>query len=239
MPTLGYIHLRLGRDKNENSVGDPRFQFEYDAAGKPSGLRIRRGTKFESGDLIGTLNAMNHVHLIAGRSGREINAPAAIDFPGIGDSIPPVIEDVSLFNADWQKLEPDSGDPIKLAERTRVVVRAYDRMNGNSERRRLGVYRIGYQLVSNKSPINDIDWTINFDRMPSNEAVRFAYANGSRSGYTSDTIFSYIATNRVDGDSFSEGFLDTAALAAGSYTLSVFAADYFGNTTTEDVEIVR
>ena len=237
MPLIGYIHLRLGRDKDDHTFGDPRFQFELDVAGKPVDLRIPRGTSFSTGDTIGTLNSMNHVHLIAGRIGEEINALAAIDLPGIADTIPPVIEDVSIFSADWTKLSRDGR--IKLSERSRVVVRAYDRMNGNSERRRLGVYRIGYQLVSNGSPISEIDWTIKFDRMPSNDAVKFAYAEGSRSGYTADTIFDYIATNRVDGDSFSEGFLDASTLASGAYTLRVFAADYFGNVTSKDVVVVK
>jgi len=180
---------------------------------------------------------MNHVHLIAGRIGREINALVALDLPGISDSIPPVIEDVSFFADDWQKLS--GGGPIRLADRSRIVVRAYDRIDGNSDRRRLGVYRVGYQLLSNGLPLGEIEWRISFARSPSNDAVRFAYADGSRSGYTPDTIFNYIATNRVDGENAREGFLDTANLAPGKYVLRVFAADYFGNTASKDVEVSR
>ena len=237
MPLIGYIHLRLGRDKDNKPFDDPRFQFGRDADGKLTGIRVPRGAKFTAGDTIGTLNAMNHVHLIAGRTGHEINALAALDLPGISDSIPPVIEDVSIFADDWQKLS--GGGPIKLADRSRIVVRAYDRMDGNSERRRLGVYRVGYQLVSNGSPLREIEWRISFARSPSNDAVRFAYAEGSRSGYTPDTIFSYIATNRVDGENAREDFLDATNLAPGKYVLRVFAADYFGNITSKDVEVVK
>ncbi len=240
LPLIGYIHLRLGRDKDDRTFDDPRFQFERDATGKLVGVRVPRGSRFSAGDAIGTLNAMNHVHLIAGRSGREINALAALTLPGIADSISPVIENVALFGSDWVELEPEAKTPhIRLAEKTRIVVRAYDRMDGNSERRKLGVHRVGYQLLSNGSPLGDPVWPITFDRMPSNDAVRFAYAMGSQSGYTPNTFFDYLATNRVDGDSYGEGFLDTSMLASGSYTLRVFAADYFGNVSSKDVEVIK
>ena len=238
MPLLGYIHLRLGRDKDNRVFDDSRFRFEMDITGKLTGLRIPRGAKFSAGEPIGTLNSMNHVHLIAGRIGREINALAALELPGIGDSIAPVIEKVNIFDTAWDEIEPTSSG-IRLGQKNRIVVRAYDRMDGNSGRRRLGIYRVGYQLFSNGSPLGDVNWTIRFDRMPSNDAVRFTYAPGSRSGYTPDTVFDYIATNRVDGDSFSEGFLDASGFVPGSYSLRVFAADFFGNVTSKDVEVVK
>jgi hypothetical protein len=237
MPLLGYIHLRLGRDNDNRPFDDERFQFERDATEKLVDLRIPRGADFKRGDLLGTLNAMNHVHLIAGRSGHERNALAALVLPGVGDSIIPVIEKVDLFTADWQKLEGRPRTP--LSDRTRVVVRAYDRMDGNSERRRLGVYRLGYQLLANGAPSTDVVWTITFDRTPPNDAVRIAYADGSQSGYTGVTVFNYIVTNRINGADFREGFLDTSTLAPGEYTLRVFAADHFGNTATKDVLVVR
>lgn len=237
LPLIGYIHLRLGRDKDDRAFGDQRFQFESDATGKLVGLRVPRGARFAAGDPIGTLNAMNHVHLIAGRSGREINALAALQLPGVSDSIAPVIEDAALFRDDWTRIASDSA--IALPQKLRIVVRAYDRMDGNSERRRLGVYKVGYQLLSNGTPLGDIEWRIRFERSPSNEAVRTAYAEGSRSGYTPDTVFNYIATNRVDGENAQEDFLDSTSLAPGRYTLRVFAADYFGNVTSRDVEVVK
>lgn len=239
LPLIGYIHLRLGRDKENRPFGDPRFQFDHDAVGKIIGLRVRRGTRFRSGDAIGTLNAMNHVHLIAGRGGREINALAAITLPGIGDSIAPVIEDVALYTEDWKRIEPER-DVARVSGKLRVVARAYDRMDGNSERRRLGVYRLGYQLLSaDDAPLGDIAWTIRFDLMPENRAVPFAYAIGSQSGYTGETVFNYIVTNRIDGDSFEEGFFDTTGLPPGKYMLRVFASDHSGNLTSRDVRIIR
>jgi hypothetical protein len=236
MPTMGYIHNRMGRDQNDRPLGDPRFQFERDDNGKITGLRIPRGTVFKSGDPLGTLNALNHVHLIAGRSGEEMNALDALVLPGVSDSISPVIESVYLANANWDKLETRGGDPrIKLLDKTRVIVRAYDRVDGNVERRRLGVYKLGYQIFRDEQPLSDINWSISFERMPANEAVRFVYAPGSRSGYTPDTVFDYVVTNNVSGDDYGEGFIDPTSLASGRYTVRVFAADFFGNTATKEI----
>jgi DNA-binding beta-propeller fold protein YncE len=238
LPTIGYIHLRLGRDKNDNPLGDRRFQFDRDASGKLSDVRVARGARFNAGDALGTLNAMNHVHLIAGRSGSEMNALDALTFPGISDSISPVIERVELLGEDWSEVK---GERTRLGEKQRIVVDAYDRMDGNAERRRLGVYRLGYQVLSSGLPLSDTDWTIVFDRMPSNGAVSFAYAPGSRSGATGETRFRYIVSNRIGAEGFSESFLDSATLGPGSFTLRVYAADYFGNTASKDIsfEVIR
>ena len=239
LPTIGYIHIRLGRDKDDRTFGDPRFIFSNDPYGKLNGVRVPRGAKFASGDPIGTLNPMNHVHLIAGPSGAEMNALAALTLPGVSDGIPPVIEKVALFDEGWNEIETQAGSSrIKLTGRSRIVVRAFDRMDGNPERRRLGVYRVGYQVLnSDGSARSDVDWTITFDRNPPWEAVKTVYARGSKSGATGETIFNYIATNRLKPDSFSEGFLDAATLEPGNYTVRVFAADFFGNQAFKDIQI--
>jgi hypothetical protein len=242
MPTLGYIHISLGRDQSGKSFNDPRFQPVFDENRKQIGVRVARGAKFEAGEAIGTLNPMNHVHLIAGRSGAEMNALDALILPGLSDSIAPKIERVALFDENWKSIgETKSAvSRIKLEGKTRVVVRAYDRVDGNSERRKLGVYRIGYQILNeDKSPISELKWTIRFDRLPDEEAVKYVYAVGSKSGATGETIFDYIATNQVEGDSFREDFFDAGQLASGNYVLRVSAADFFGNITTEDTNFAR
>ena len=238
MPTLGYIHIRLGRNADGKPFDDARFQFQREN-GKLTGVRVPRGTKFKAGEPIGTLNPMNHVHLIAGRSGSEMNALDALILPGISDSRPPVIEKVSIYDRNWGLVETVSpASRIKLTEKTRIVVRAYDQMDGNSERRRLGVYMLGYQLLkSDKTPLADPKWTISFDRMPSNNAVRLAYANGSHSGATGETIFNYIVTNFVSGGDNREDFLDPATIGSGQFILRVFAKDYFGNESSKDIDI--
>ncbi len=239
MPTMGYIHIRLGRDANGNLFSDPRFQFQRDTSGEPMNVRIPRGAKFNAGERIGTLNSMNHVHLIAGRSGSEMNALDALILPGISDSRPPVIEKVTLFDVNWREIEtPSKNSRITLSDRIRIVVKAFDQVDGNNERRRLGLYRVWYQLYRGDVSVSTGPAAeIKFDRTPPNEAVKFVYANGSHSGATGETIFNYIATNYVEADTYREGFLDPSQLESGSYILRVSAADYFGNTTTRDLSI--
>ena len=233
LPEIGYIHIRLGRDSANKPFGDSRFQFNSDM----TGVRVRRGTMFLAGGIIGTLNPMNHVHLIAGPSGDEMNALEALILPGIIDTTPPTIEGVELFDENWTPIETVAkASRIKLAGKIRIVVRAFDRVDGNPERRRLGVFRLGYQiLLKDLSPMSDIDWNISFDRNPDPAAVKFAYAQGSKSGATGETIFKYIVTNKINGDSFSEGFLDAGYLPKGDFVLRAFAADYFGNTISKDI----
>ena len=242
MPTLGYIHIRLGRDQNDKLFDDRRFQFSRDERGKLKNVRVPRGAKFRAGEAIGTLNAMNHVHLIAGRSGAEMNALDALILPDVSDNIAPTIEKVSLFDETWQPLGEtrNANSRIKLSGKTRVVARAYDRMDGNAERRRLGVYKIGYQILrEDTTPLSEIVWTIIFDRLPDAEAVKFVYAVGSKSGATGETIFNYIATNRVNGDEFREDFFDAQTLDNGNYILRVFATDFFGNITSKEISFER
>jgi sugar lactone lactonase YvrE len=238
-PTLGYIHLRLGRDRDDKFFDDRRFIFSRNAGGKLSGVRIPRGAKFKAGEALVTLNAMNHVHLIAGRSGAEMNALDALRLPNISDSIAPVVEKVSLFDENWQEIETQNkAARITLSGKTRIVAKAYDRMDGNAERRRLGVFQVGYQIFKDGGiPVTEPLWTIRFDRLPEPEAVSLVYARGSKSGATGETIFNYIATNQVHGNVANENFFDAAQLENGNYTIRVFAADYFGNTASKDLEI--
>jgi sugar lactone lactonase YvrE len=239
LPQIGYIHIRLGRDQNDRMLPNSKFQPQYDAGNKLIDIRVPRGTKFEAGEPIGTLNAMNHVHLIAGPSGGEINALAALELPGIKDSIAPTIETAPVFDQNWASVETKgAGGRIKLAGKYRVVVRAFDRMDGNSDRRKLGVYKLGYQVIrDDASPVAEAIWSIVFDRMPPNEAAKFVYAGGSHSGATGETIFNYIVTNRLNGDTSYEEFFDTGMLSPGNYTIRVFAGDYFGNISTKEILI--
>ncbi len=239
MPTLGYIHIRLGRESNGNLFDDPRFQFQRDPTGKLINVRVPRGSKFTAGERIGTLNPMNHVHLIAGRTGSEMNALDALVLPGVSDTRSPVIEKVTLFDPNWHELETAAANPrITLSGPTRIVVRTFDQVDGNNERRRLGLYNVGYRIFRGETPMTTAPAAeIKFDRMPPNGVVKFVYATGSHSGATGETIFNYIATNSVEAENYREGFLDPTQFEAGTYTIRVFAADYFGNTTTKDIPI--
>lgn len=237
MPTIGYVHIRIGRSQTGEPFKDGRFQFERDGSGRLAGLRIPRGTKFRAGEPIGTLNAMNHVHLVAGRSGAEMNAIDALVLPGAADKRAPVIDKVSVFDENWREIETAApASRIRLVGKTRIVVRAFDQMDGNNARRRLGVYRAGYQVMKQGgTPVGDVTWTIGFDRMPAPAAANLVYARGSKSGATGETIFNYIVSNTVSGDTFHEDFFDAGKLEQGIYILRVFISDYFGNTTTKDI----
>lgn len=239
MPNLGYIHIRLGRDSNNKPFGDERFQFSFDENRKLKGVRARRGAKFDAGDAIGTLNSFNHVHLIAGGSGAEMNALDALIFPNIADTIAPVIEKVSLFDENWREIETETANRrIKLAGKTRIVARAFDRMDGNGANRKLGVYRLGFQILrASGAPLSDVKWTISFNRPPDENAIKLVYASGSQSGYTPQTVFNYIVSNEVNDSRMREDFFDAGSLENGNYTLRVFAADFFQNNTTRDINI--
>ena len=242
MPTLGYIHLRLGRDASEKIFEDKRFQFSFDEKDKPRGLRVPRGAKFEAGERLGTLNSLNHVHLIAGRAGAEMNAIDALILPNLSDSKMPTIEKVSLFDENWREIETqNANERIKLDGKTRIVVRAFDQMDGNAAYRKLGVYRLGYQILITDAPLSDANWTIRFDRMPAEDAVQLVYAKGSVSGYAPQTVFNYIVSNVVNDEIARENFFDAGTLEAGDYTLRVFAADFSGNIASKDLnfQVIR
>lgn len=254
-PTLGYIHLRIGRDKENRAFADERFSLRRDVDGKVKGVRVRRGTRFNAGDAIGTLNNQNHVHLIAGPSGSEFNALAALELPGVKDTVAPVIEKngVRLFDSNGKEFVAptatkeerrgqETGKPLIVRGDVRVVVRAYDQMDGNAARRRLGLYQLGYQVLSADGlPAQGFSeplWTISFESLPDDSrAVPLAYAEGSKSGATGETIFAYVVTNVVRDRSATESFWHTSALPEGDYILRVYAADFFGNKTTRDVAV--
>lgn len=238
LPTIGYIHLRLGRDKDDKPFGDERFQFNEDINGKFSNVRVPRGTKFDAGETIGTLNAFNHVHLIAGRTGAEMNAIDALILPNFKDTIAPTIEKVSLFDENWQPIEIKKNNAlINLQGKIRVTVQAFDRMDGNPERRRLGVYKVGYQVLKDeRTPVFEPKWNISFEKMPDTEFVNLVYAKGSKSGYTPDTIFDYIVTNEVSGDFGKENFLDLTSFEKRNYILRVLVTDFSGNISTQDIQ---
>jgi sugar lactone lactonase YvrE len=254
-PALGYIHLRLGRNRDDQPFNDERFRILRDEQSRVTGVRVRRGAKFRAGDALGTLNDQYHVHLIAGPLGSEFNALAALDLPGVRDTVAPTIEKdgVQLSGRNGERFDAFAASgggksggsvssPISVRGDVRIVVRAYDQMDGNVARRRLGLYRLGYQILnSDGSPAPGFSQpleTISFESLPDDpRTAHFAYAPGSQSGYTGQTVFAYIVTNRVRDRAAVEDYWHTAALAPGAYIVRVFAADFFGNRTTRDVAV--
>ena len=254
-PSLGYIHLRVGRNRDNQPFKDERFRILTDERGEVIHVRVRRGAQFRAGDALGTLNNQYHVHLIAGPHGSEFNALAALDLPGIRDTVAPTIEKdgVLLLNrngesftaaslSEKEKPRGETAAPQSVSGDVRIVVRAYDQMDGNAARRRLGLYRLGYQILNaDRAPApgyNEPQMNISFESLPDDPfAARVAYAPGSQSGYTGQTVFAYVVTNRVRDRAASEDYWNASALPSGDYIVRVFAEDFFGNRTTRDIPV--
>jgi hypothetical protein len=230
-----YIHVKLGRDVNDKPFIDERFEFMLDENSKPSDLRIPRGTVFYEGEPIGSLNKMNHVHLSVGKSYVTINPLKFFTFPKLTDTVPPSIEKVFFFDESW--------NPIKQSDlrgRLRVVVSAFDKVDTNPERRKLGIYFAGYQLIRNQIVLLDRSRNIVFDTLPPANTVGLIYAPGSQSGAEGETRFNYIITNEIGDDGrVNEGFIDTDSLENGSYTLRIQVGDVFGNVTIKEIKFLK
>jgi len=121
-----------------------------------------------------------------------------------------------------------------------IIVDAYDQMDGNLARRRLGLYKLGYQLLrADGTPAPGYEQpriTQVYDRLPRNqEAVKLVYA--ASSGITvygsKATHFAYALNNTLAGGQVSPGAWDVSSIAPGDYTLRIFAADYAGNVAVD------
>ena len=144
---VSYIHMHVGRDKDAKPFDDPRFIQLKSDDGKLARVRVRRGTRFRPGDALGTVNRMYHVHLIVGPSGAEIN-PLSLSPVGFRDTIAPTIEKdgIQLFEESGNRFTEKRNGRLLVHGRVRIVVDAFDSTDLNPERRRLGLYRLGYQL---------------------------------------------------------------------------------------------
>ncbi|HYE13270.1 MAG TPA: hypothetical protein VD968_02390 [Pyrinomonadaceae bacterium] len=232
---FSYIHIRVGRDERDEMLDGTPFVAVAGADGKTSRVRVRRGTRVRVGDALGTINRMYHVHMNLGPPGAEIN-PLMLAPAGFRDRIAPTIEAVKLFDESGAELKGRRAGRLLLRGRVRVVVDAFDRNDSNGERRRLGLYKLGYQLLlPDGSPAPGFESprvTIEFDRLPPDpEATKIAYAD--ESGITvygsARTRFLYELTNTVRDGLASHGLWDTSRLPPGDYTLRILASDFNGN----------
>ncbi|HEX9919619.1 MAG TPA: hypothetical protein VGA87_10655, partial [Pyrinomonadaceae bacterium] len=245
---MTYVHLRVGRGERDELIDEARFTPQRDAEGKLARVRIKRGTRFRVGDALGTINRLDHVHMNFGAPNAELN-PLVLPLVGFTDTVAPKIErdGIQLFNAlDGKRLTDKRDGRLLVGGHVRIVVDAYDQVDGNQARRRLGLYQLGYQLLrADGSPAPGFERpriTLEFDRMPPEmDAVKVAYAD--ESGITvygsKSTRFLYEATNFVRHGRAARSAWDTSQLPPGDYTLRIIAADYHGNEATagRDVEI--
>lgn len=234
---MTYVHMRVGRSQQDKPFDDARFIPVLNAEQRLARVRVRRGTRFKVGDALGTINRMYHVHLNYGPSGAQAN-PLVLPFIGFSDNVAPRIErdGIRLFNSSNERFTEMRNNRLVVHGDVNIVVEAYDQVDGNAARRRLGLYKLGYQILrADGTPANGFNeprMTIEFNRLPSDrDAVRIAYADAS--GITvygsSVTRFLYVITNTVRDGRASTGTWHASELPAGDYILRIFAADLAGH----------
>jgi sugar lactone lactonase YvrE len=234
---ITYVHLRVGRQRGGDLVDPSRFVANYDEQGRMVRLRVKRGARFTTGEVVGTANPFNHVHLNVGWPGEEYN-PLRFRLVQFEDSVAPTIarSGIRLFREDGTLFSERRKGRLIVDGRVRIVVDAWDQVNGNERRRRLGLYRLGYQVLNaDGSPVvgfEEPQETIRFDRLlPDGDAARDVYASGSGIPFfrRGTTRFLYSVTSTLREGIASPGVWDTSALSPGNYTLRILAADIEGN----------
>jgi len=243
---FSYIHVRIGRNTNGEIQSPEKFKPRTGSAGKLAGVRVRRGTRFKVGDFIGSLNHLNHVHLNLGPWNAQAN-PLSLRFGEFKDTVFPTIEKIEIelphavIAGNTGKFEPikeKRAGRVVISGDVSIVVTAYDKVDGNVANRKLGLYRLGYQLLNaDGTPVKGFEaplMNIEFNRLPADgPSVYLVYASGSGvSAYGTPTKFRYIITNRIKNGEARYGFLRTSSLASGNYVIKVIAEDYAGNRTS-------
>jgi sugar lactone lactonase YvrE len=234
--SLAYVHVRVGRLRDGEILEPSRFVPSYDETGKLVKVRVKRGARFAVEEPIGSVNPFNHVHLNVGWPGEEYN-PLQFQLMQFMDTVPPTIPrgGIRLFDQDGQPLRTKKKGRVVVSGRVQIVVDAWDQVDGNERRRRLGLYRLGYQVLRRDgSPVTGFETpreTIRFDRLAPTNAARFVYASGSGIPFYGrrTTHFLYVVTNTLREGVASSGAWDTTALPAGDYIVRILAADIAGN----------
>ncbi|UNK42627.1 gluconolaconase [Luteimonas sp. S4-F44] len=242
---LTYMHMRVGRTPRGEAL-DPRFQLIAGDDGRTARVRIARGTRLRAGDAIGTINAQAHVHLMVGPPGYQRNA-IGLGFRHFVDTVAPRIDDLALLDASDRPIVEREDGRLRVPREgggVQIVVEAWDQVDGNLPRRRLGLHALGWQLLTaDGTPLPGFEtpmMTIDFDRMPPHrEAVRVAYA--ADSGITvhgaSRTRFRYAVNNVVRDGRLEPALWDPATLTGGDYVLRAVVRDASGNTATRELPL--
>jgi DNA-binding beta-propeller fold protein YncE len=234
---LSYVHMRVGRDPSGRAL-DPRFILLRGPKGRPQRVRVPRGTKFAVGDALGTVNSMAHVHMEYFPGGPDMN-PMLLPFVGLLDTVAPQINSVALYdNVSGRRLvKKDKGRLLVPRDQgdLSIVADAWDQMDGNLARRRLGLYKLGYQLLHDDgTPVPGFEQpliTQTYDRLPrEREAIKLVYAaNSGIPAYGSAaTHFAYAVNNTLKNGVAAAGSWKVASLAPGNYILRIYAADFGG-----------
>jgi sugar lactone lactonase YvrE len=238
--TMSYIHMRVGRTMTDEVIDATRFTAVVDDSGKAR-VRVKRGTRFRVGDALGTINRMYHVHLEHSDGGAAVN-PLTLGFKGFRDRIAPRIESIQLFDSDGRGLIKRRAGRV-LAPRSAgdlsIVVDAFDQMDGNAARRRLGLYKVGYQILHpDGTPVPGYEqalFNLEFNQLPPDrDAVKIAYAEGSGETVhgSAATRFLYVVTNTMRNGHAERGSWRAGQLPRGDYLIRISAVDYAGNMAT-------
>lgn len=265
---FAYIHMKVGRTAQGQNLNPNKFIWLTDAKGKLEYVRIRRGTRFTVGEDLGTLNRMYHVHLNYSPAGKMRNA-LSLGFIGFSDTVAPRLLSVQLTDEQGNHLSAKKAQaktkastkvsaiqiPAQL-DNLRLLVEAYDQNQGNVARRRLGLYKVGYQLLSHDGQIlpghEQPTWNMIFDQLPpDDESVKVAYAK--ESGITvhgsAETRFVYEVNNQISQGRAQAGWLRRADLlkaatqvnntnpANPSLILRVIVQDFSGNSTQKELQL--
>lgn len=242
---LTYVHIRVGRLNRDAPFDLERFVPTYDETGRLTHIRVKRGARFSAGETIGSANAFNHVHLNVGWSGEEHN-PLHFRLTQFEDSVPPTINrgGVRLFREDGEPITHRKGGRLLVESAVRVVVDAWDQVDGNKAWRRLGLYRLGYQVLNRDGTaapgFATPRQTLVFDRLsPDSSAPHVVYATGSGIPFYGrrSTRFLYVVTNTLRGGVATTGVWDTTTLPPGDYTLRILAADINGNVAIANRDV--
>ncbi len=240
------MHVRAGRDARSRPLDTERFVPTYNERGTLSRIRVKRGARFRAGDIIGSVNLFNHVHLNVGWPGEEIN-PLRLRLPLFDDTIPPTIarNGIQLFDEAGNRILRQKDGRFVVSGHVQVVVNAWDQTDGNRPQRRLGLYELGYEVLNaDGSPAAGVDsrrTTIRFDQLaPGTDAPRLVYAPGSGIPFYGRRVtrFLYIVTNRFQEGAATHGVLDLSSLAPGDYTLRIRAADVRGNEALANRDVL-
>jgi sugar lactone lactonase YvrE len=243
---LTYIHMKVGRTPSGAPIDPAHFQFLRDPSGQLVWVRVRRGTRFHVGDPLGSVNRMAHVHLELGPGGADAN-PMGLRLPGLSDHFAPRIRAVQLRDAQGAPLTERVGGRLLVrrdAGPYAIVVDAWDQVDGNAARRRLGLYSAGYQILrADGSPAPGFERplvNIVFDRLPLQpDAAKIVYApeSGETVHGALETRFLYVVTNRVRNGRAEIAGWRPADLPPGDYVVRIHAADYAGNEALDNRDV--
>ncbi|HEY1092443.1 MAG TPA: SMP-30/gluconolactonase/LRE family protein [Burkholderiaceae bacterium] len=206
---LTYVHMRVGRSVGGRALNQKSFQLLRNEKKRLERVRVRRGTRFAVGDLLGTINPMAHVHLQLGPPGAQRN-PLVLGFTGFVDRIAPVLDAVGVRNGE-------------------VFAEGWDQVDDNLERRRLGLYALSWQLLDLAGrPLAGFETpreALRFDRLPPEEdAPKAVYVENS-----GISIQGRAATRFI----YRLGVLPE--LPGGSYRLRVVGRDFSGNEVAKEI----